>query len=67
MKLAGILDHHHLFHILDHAQGRGIARRVAADGAGVGVGDVVAHMADILCDSADEATKIFFAANLRNT
>lgn len=29
--------------------------------------NVVAKMADVLCDDSAEATRIFFATNLRNT
>ena len=43
--LVGVLDAHHILDILDNADGRGIARRVAADGTDLGLADVVAHLA----------------------
>ena len=45
MVLVGILDAHHVLDILDDADGARVTRRVAADGAHLGLADVVAHLA----------------------
>ena len=45
MVLVGILDAHHVLHVLNDADGRGIAGRVTANGAHLGLADVVAHTA----------------------
>ena len=43
--LVGVLDAHHVLDVLDDADGRGVTRGVAADGAHLGLADVVAHLA----------------------
>ena len=45
MVLVGVLDAHHVLDVLDDADGRGVTRGVAADGAHLGLADVVAHLA----------------------
>ena len=43
--LMGVLDAHHVLDVLDNADGARVARRIAADGAHLGLADVVAHAA----------------------
>ena len=43
--LMGILDNHHVLDILDNADGARVTRRVTADGAHLGLADVVTHLA----------------------
>lgn len=45
MMLMGILDTHHVLDVLHHTDGARVTRRVAADGAHLGLADVVAHLA----------------------
>ena len=45
MVLVSVLDAHHILDVLNHADGAGIARRIAADGTHLGLADVVAHRA----------------------
>ena len=41
----GVLEAHDVLDVLDDADGAGVTRRVAADGAYLGLADVVAHTA----------------------
>ena len=43
--LVGVLDAHHVLDVLDNTDGACVTRRVAADGAHLGLADVVTHLA----------------------
>ena len=43
--LMGVLDAHHVLDVLDHADGARVTRWIAADGAHLGLADVVTHLA----------------------
>ena len=60
VELLRILDSHHVLDILHHTDDRAVAARVATNGAGFAVADVVAHVAiaDLLYQAPDGIGKL---------